>query len=86
MRGLLLTLTAVEIVLFLGAVVLYLIRITRSLRKTSLYLGKVTFGVRAIETQTAPIGPSVVKINGQLEGIAGALAGVAALAEAKAKR
>ena len=85
MRALLVTLTAVEIVVFLGAVVVYLVRITRSLRKTSLYLGKVTFGVRAIETQTAPIGPSVVKINGQLEGIAGALAGVAELAQGRAK-
>jgi hypothetical protein len=81
---LLVTLTAIEIALFLGAVVVYLIRILQSLRKISLYLGKVTFGVRAIETQTAPIGPSVVKINGQLEGIAAALDGVALLASTKA--
>jgi hypothetical protein len=85
-RGLLLTLTAVEIVIFLGALVVYLVRIIRSLRTISLYLGKVTFGVRAIETQTAPIGPSVVRINGQLEGIAAALAGVAQLAEHRADR
>jgi hypothetical protein len=85
MRPLLITLTAVEIVLFLGAVVVYLVRITRSLRSISLHLGKVTFGVRAIEVQTAPIGPSVTKINRQLEGIAAALAAVAALAQAKAR-
>ncbi len=84
MRGLLITLTAVEIVVFLGAVVVYLIRITRSLRQIALHLGKVDFGVRAIETQTAPIGPSVVKINGQLAGIAAALAGVAHLAQQRA--
>lgn len=84
MRGLLITLTAVEIVLFLGAVVVYVIRITRSLRRIELYLGKVTFGVRAIESQTAPIGPSVIRINEQLRGIDAALAGVAAAAEQKA--
>ena len=84
MRGLLITLTAVEIVIFLGAVVVYLIRITRSLRQIALYLGKVTFGVRAIESQTAPIGPSVVRINEQLQGIDAALAGVATLAEQQA--
>ncbi len=81
---LLITLTAIEIVVFLGAVVVYLVRIRRSLHETSLYLGKVTFGVRAIETQTSPIGPSVTKINGQLAGIAAALAGVAHLAEQRA--
>jgi hypothetical protein len=84
MRGLLITLTAIEIVIFLGALVVYLVRITRSLRQISLFLGKVTFGVRAIESQTAPIGPSVVKINEQLRGIDAALAGVAAAAEQKA--
>ena len=85
MRGLLITLTAIEIVIFLGAVVVYLVRITRSLRKIALNLGKVTFGVRAIESQTAPIGPSVVKINEQLAGIAAALDGAATLAEQKSR-
>lgn len=86
MRGLLITLTAVEIVIFLGAVVVYLVRITRSLRTISSNLGKVTFGVRAIETQTAPIGPSVVKINEQLGAIAAALAGLAKMAEQRVRR
>lgn len=79
MRTLLVVLTAVEILLFLGAVVVYLVRITRSLRSTSLYLGKVTFGVRAIESQTAPIGPSVARINAQLAGVAEALGDLAEL-------
>lgn len=85
MRGLLITLTAIEIVVFLGAVVVYLVRITRSLRTIALNLGKVTFGVRAIESQTAPIGPSVVKINAQLAGIQAALDGAATLAEQKSR-
>lgn len=86
MRGLLMTLTAVEIVIFLGALVVYLVRITRSLRLISMYLGKVTFGVRAIETQTAPIGPSVLAINKRLPAIAAVLAGLAELADHRAQR
>ncbi len=82
-RGLLITLTAVEIVIFLGAVVVYLVRIARSLQATSTNLAKVSFGVAAIEMQCAPIGPVVTRINGQLEGIVGALTRVVDLAEAR---
>jgi hypothetical protein len=81
MRALLIVLTALEIVLFVGVLAIYLNRIAASLKRISAALAKVTFGVRAIESQTAPIGPGVVKINGQLAVIAGALDGVAALAE-----
>ncbi len=81
MRTLLTLLTALEIVVFIGALALYLHWIASSLRRTSASLAKVTFGVRAIETQAAPIGAGVTKINGQLATIAGALEGVAALAE-----
>ncbi|CAN5549011.1 hypothetical protein BH23ACT7_BH23ACT7_03380 [soil metagenome] len=81
MRSLLIVLTAVEIVVFLGAVVVYLIAIAGSLRRTAVNLGKVSFGVRAIETQCAPIGPAVTRINAQLATIVGALGGVAELAE-----
>ena len=82
MRALLIVLTAVEIVLVVGALAFYLWRIARSLRATSANLAKVTFGVRAIETQCASIGPSVVKVNGQLRVIADALDGIAGKAEA----
>ena len=81
MRTLLTVLTVVEIALVVGALALYLVLISRSLRATSALLAKVTFGVRAIETQCEPIGPSVVKINGQLAVIGGALDGIAGLAE-----
>ena len=84
MRVLLIVATLLEIALVIGALAFYLARITRSLRATSALLGKVTFGVRAIETQCEPIGPSVTRINGQLAVIAGALDGVAGLAEAAA--
>jgi len=81
MRTLLIVLTALEIVLFIVVLAIYLNRIATSLKRISAALAKVTFGVRAIESQTAPIGPGVVKVNGQLAVIAGALDGVAALAE-----
>ncbi len=84
MRTLLTVLTVVEIALIVGALALYLVLIARSLRATSALLAKVTFGVRAIETQCEPIGPSVVRINGQLAVIGGALDGIAGLAEAAA--
>ncbi|MBA2387773.1 MAG: hypothetical protein H0V69_11890 [Acidimicrobiia bacterium] len=84
MRTLLIIGTLVEIALVIGALAVYLVLIARSLRATSALLGKVTFGVRAIETQCQSIGPSVIRINGQLGVITGALDGVAGLAEAAA--
>lgn len=81
MTTLLVALTVLLIVVFVGAVAAYLIAIARSLNRTSTYLGKVTFGVRAIEKQAEPIGPGVTRINEQLATIAGALDGVADLAE-----
>jgi len=74
-------LTVIEIVLFLGVVATYLYLVGKSLARSSSLLGKVAFGVRAIESQTAVIGPSVVGVNHQLTGIAAALDGIAGLAE-----
>ncbi|MEP7021481.1 MAG: hypothetical protein ABI808_12570 [Pseudonocardiales bacterium] len=84
MTALLVVLTILEIVIVATALVFYLLRITGSLRRTSTLLGKVSFGVRAIETQCSSIGPGVVKINDQLVGIAGALDDLAGLADARA--
>lgn len=81
MRALLIVLSVVEILLLVAALAYYLMRIARSLYVSSQNLAKVTFGVRAIETQCASIGPSVVKVNGQLAVIAGALDGLATQAE-----
>jgi MFS superfamily sulfate permease-like transporter len=79
--ALLVVLTLLEIVIVVGVLVAYLVAISRSLRRTTVWLGKVSFGVRAIETQCAPIGPSVLTINSQLVGIAAALGTVTGLAE-----
>jgi hypothetical protein len=84
--GLLVTLTIVEIALVVVVLVYYLVRIAASLRRTSTLLGKVAFGVRAIETQTQVIGPSVLTVNDQLAGVANALADLTELADAAAGR
>ncbi len=85
MTALLITLSLVLIAVVIVALVYYLVRIAASLRRTSVLLGKVAFGVRAIETQCSSIGPAVLTINDQLTGVAGALADVTALADAAAK-
>lgn len=84
MKALLITLTIIEIILLAGVLVYYLARIAGSLRRTASLLGKVAFGVRAIETQCQVIGPSVLAVNAQLSGIAGALGDLAGLADAAA--
>ena len=86
MTSLLVTLTIIEIALVAVVLVYYLIRIAASLRRTSVLLGKVAFGVRAIETQTSVIGPSVLTVNEQLGGVADALADLTDLADAAASR
>jgi hypothetical protein len=80
MRALLIVLTVVEIVIFVGVLAIYLVRIARSLRATSELLAKIAFGVRAIEKQAAPVGPMTRRINQQLTGIAGAFGDLAGLA------
>ena len=84
MRSLLVTLTVLEIVLVAAVLVYYLIRIAASLRRSAVALGKVAFGVRAIETQCQVIGPSVLQVNDQLAVIADALADLGDLATAAA--
>lgn len=84
MTALLTVLTLLEIVLVAAVLVYYLLRIAGSLRRTAVLLGKVAFGVRAIETQCSSIGPSVVTINDQLAGVAGALGELTTLADSRA--
>lgn len=83
---LLVILTVVEIVIALGVIVVYLTLIGKSLESVASNLGKVAFGVRAIESQTAAIGPAVVRLNTELEAITGALPAIAELAERHAAR
>ena len=80
MRTLLVVLTLVEIALVLAVLVGYLVAIGRSLRRTAVLLGKVAFGVRAIETQTEMVGAQVPVLNERVVGVSGALRDLASLA------
>jgi uncharacterized protein YoxC len=76
MKTLLIVLTLVEVALLVVVLATYLLAIAATLRKVSHTLGLVTFGVRAIEKQTEPIGPVASDINGALEQVADALESV----------
>lgn len=82
----LITLTVVEIVALVVVLAIYLIKVARHLRSIADTLAKVTFGVRAVESQVGVVGPGVTKINKTLEEIAAALPGVAGKAEKLASR
>jgi hypothetical protein len=79
---LLVILTVLEIALLVAVLAIYLIAIGRRLEKITRIMGKVAFGVRAVNTQTSTVGPSVTKLNSTLREIEAALG---PLAE-KAKR
>lgn len=86
MRTWLIVLTVFEILLVVGVIAGYLIAIARRLESVSASLAKVAFGVRAVESQTSSIGPSVTRLNEELEAIVGALPGIAEKAERLAAR
>lgn len=75
MTTVLIVLTLIEVLLLVAVLAGYLMLIARSLRKTARTLGLITFGVRAIEKQTQPIGPVLGEINEVLEQV-GARLGV----------
>lgn len=81
MRALLVTLTVLEVVALVGALAVYLVLIARSLRQSAMTLAKVTFGVRAIEAQTAKVGHALGAVNGRLTDIAAGLRDLAGLAD-----
>jgi len=72
-KAILIILTLVEVLVLLLVLVGYLFAIARTLRTTSRTLGLITFGVRAIEKQTEPLGPVLKEINDGLEQVAAAL-------------
>lgn len=85
MRVLLIALTVLEIAVLIGALAVYLVLISRSLRNVVMSLGKVTFGVRAIETQTASVGGSLGAVNSRLSNIADGLKDLTRLANKRTK-
>ncbi len=73
MKTALIVVTLVEVALLVAVLAFYLIAIAATLRQISRTLGLITFGVRAIEKQTEPLGPVLADVNGALEQVAGAL-------------
>ncbi len=84
--GLLVTLTVIEIVALVVVLGGFLVVIAGHLRSISATLAKVTFGVRAVDSQCAVIGPGVTQLNGTLGQLNSALPGLAAEAERLATR
>jgi len=77
--------TVAEIVLVVLTLAYFLNRVARQLVHISSTLAKVTFGVRAVETQCAVIGPAADRINANLSEAAGGLEKAATLAERLAR-
>jgi hypothetical protein len=75
--------TLVIVAVLVLALAYYLARVVMILTHVNDQLGKVTFGVRAIENQTKPIGDLVEDLNGNLTAVAGALEDLVATAVAK---
>jgi len=80
-----LALTIFEIALLVIVLAIYLSTIARLLNSISANLARVTFGVRAVETQCAVIGPAVDRINGNLADTASGLTDAATNAERLAR-
>lgn len=74
-------LSIVDIVALVVVLAFFLAWVARLLNSISATLGKVTFGVRAVETQCAVIGPAADQINHNLQDAAGNLERAAQTAE-----
>lgn len=59
-------LTVLEIVTLVAVLAYFLNRIARQLNSISRTLAKIAFGVRAVETQCAVIGPAADQLNANL--------------------
>lgn len=74
-------LSVVEIAALVVILAIYLSIIARQLNSISANLARITFGVRAVETQCAVIGPAVERINGNLVDVDAGLTAAAIQAE-----
>ncbi len=67
-------LSALEVLVFVGALIRFLVRIVDSLERIGgapgSSLAKVGFGVRAIEKETSHLGPQVLQLNAGLTALA----------------
>lgn len=74
-------LTALDVLVFVAVLAFFLNRISGQLKSIGANLGKITFGVRAVETQCAVIGPATEEINRGLEEVEAGLTMAAERAE-----
>jgi len=77
--------TVFEIALVVLTLAYFLNRVAGQLVHIAATLAKVTFGVRAVETQCAVIGPAADRVNANLGEAAGGLEKAAVLAERLAR-
>lgn len=77
----LIILTLLLVVAFIITLAYFLVHISGQLKGISATLGKITFGVRAVETQCAVIGPATDRINAHLSETAAGLASATSRAE-----
>ena len=73
MKTALIVVTLLEVALLVLVLAVYLLSIAATLRTVARTLGLVTFGVRAIEKQTEPLGPVLRDVNAGLEQVAALL-------------
>jgi|SRR5215213_6618654 len=73
MKTVLIVLTLAELLVLVLVLAVYLLSIAATLRNIARTLGLVTFGVRAIEKQTEPLGPVLADVNESLQQVAGLL-------------
>lgn len=78
-------LTVLEILGFVGVLGFFLNRITQQLVSVNRTLAKITFGVRAVETQCFNIGPAADRVNANLSAAAAGLEEAANRAERLAR-
>lgn len=79
-------LTVLEIVLLVAVLGYFLNKVAFQLNTICKTLAKITFGVRAVETQCAVIGPAADRINANLQQAASGLEQAASQAERLAAR
>jgi hypothetical protein len=74
-------LSILEIATLVIVLAFFLNMVARQLNRISANLARITFGVRAVETQCGVIGPAVERINGNLADVSQNLTAAAAEAE-----
>ena len=80
-----LLLSLIEIAALVLVLAIYLTVIGNQLKRISATLAKITYGVRAVETMCAVIGPAVDRINGNLQDVCSNLQEAAVEAEKLAR-